>query len=54
MGDKTHDVIAQDAGIIARSDGYGPVGKGGQQIKARPAPPAPIVKASAQKPTKSD
>lgn len=36
-------VMAQDAGII-RADGYGPIGKGGQQIKVRPPTPAAIAK----------
>jgi len=35
-------MIAQDAKIIARADGYGPMPS--QQVKTRPPAPAPMVK----------
>jgi hypothetical protein len=42
--DRNPGLLAQDAKITARADGYGPVGKGGQQVKTRPPAPAPMVK----------
>jgi hypothetical protein len=36
-------MLAQDGKIVARSDSYGPMD--GQQVKIRPPPPAPMVKA---------
>jgi hypothetical protein len=40
--DRANDRIAQDTKLTGRSDSYGPMP--GEQIKARPPAPAPIVK----------
>jgi hypothetical protein len=45
-------MLAQDAKMVTRSDSYGPMD--GQQIKIRPPPPAPMVKAQSAIPPVTD